>query len=66
MPSGLFHQEDGRWVFSGPLPPAMHAYEGDNADLLVRYMFELTPTEEHALLGRTPSDGGAGGGGAGK
>jgi hypothetical protein len=66
MPSGLFHQEDGRWVFSGPLPPAMHAYEGDNADLLVRYMFELTPAEEHALLGRTPSGGGASGGGAGK
>jgi cytochrome c551/c552 len=67
MPSGLFHQEDGRWVFSGPLPPAMQQYDGDNADLLVRYMFELTPAEEHALLGRTPSGGAAGsGGGAGK
>jgi hypothetical protein len=45
----------------------MQQYDGDNADLLVRYMFELTPAEEHALLGRTPSGGAAGsGGGAGK
>jgi cytochrome c551/c552 len=66
MPSGLFHQDaEGRWVFSGPLPANMQNYEGDNADLLVRYMFELTPAEEHALLGRTPSGGGSGGG-AGK
>jgi cytochrome c2 len=62
MPSGLFHQVDGRWVFSGPLPANMQSYQGDNADLLVRYMFELTPAEQQALTGRTPSGGGAGGG----
>ena len=55
MPSGLFRREDDRWVFSGPLPPAARTYQGDHADLLVRYMFQLTPGEQHRLLGQTPT-----------
>ncbi len=52
------------WVFAGPTPGAMQQYHGDQADLLVRYMFTLTPQEQAALLGRTPSA--SGGGAAGK
>ncbi len=60
MPSGLFRREGDRWVFVGPLPPAMKSYEGVNADLLVRYTFELSPEEQRMLLSRTPSGGGGG------
>jgi cytochrome c551/c552 len=55
MPSGLFRFEDGRWVFNGPLPAIAKDYKGDEADLLVRYMFELTPEEQRALLSHTPA-----------
>ena len=55
MPSGLFKRDGDRWVFSGPLPPSFHGYAGDHADLLVRYMFQLTPEEQRSLMGRTPS-----------
>jgi hypothetical protein len=55
MPSGLFRKEGDRWVFAGPTPAAMQQYHGDQADLLVRYMFTLTPQEQSALLGRTPT-----------
>jgi cytochrome c551/c552 len=55
MPSGLFRKEGDIWVFAGPTPGAMQQYHGDQADLLVRYMFTLTPQEQAALLGRTPS-----------
>jgi hypothetical protein len=59
MPSGLFHKEGDRWVFSGPLPAGLSQYHGDHADLLVRYMFTLTPQEQGALVGRggAPSGG---------
>ncbi len=60
MPSGLFKREGDHWVFSGPLPPSFRGYTGDHADLLVRYMFQLTPEEQRSLLGRT-SSGGSGG-----
>jgi cytochrome c551/c552 len=59
MPSGLFRKEGDRWVFAGPVPGAMLQYHGDHAGLLVRYMFSLTPQEQGALLGRTPSAGGS-------
>jgi cytochrome c551/c552 len=59
MPSGLFRKEGDRWVFAGPVPGSMEHYTGDEANLLVRYMFSLTPQEQSALLGRTPSGGGA-------
>jgi len=59
MPSGLFRKEGDRWVFAGPAPGSMEHYTGDEANLLVRYMFSLTPQEQAQLLGRTPSGGGA-------
>jgi len=55
MPSGLFRREGERWVFNGPLPASISSYPRDHADLLVRYMFQMTPQEQAALLGRTPS-----------
>jgi cytochrome c2 len=55
MPSGLFKRQNDQWVFSGPIPENMRAYHGDHADLLVRYMFTLTPEEQRLLLGRTPT-----------
>jgi len=55
MPSGLFRRQNDQWVFSGPIPENMRNYHGDHADLLVRYMFTLTPEEQRLLLGRTPT-----------
>jgi hypothetical protein len=55
MPSGLTRQEGDHRVFNGPLPPALQKYKGDQVDLLVRYMFTLTPQEQSALVGRTSS-----------
>lgn len=55
MPSGLFVRQGDRWIFNGPLPAAAKNYTGDEANLLVRYMFELTPQEQAALTGRTPA-----------
>lgn len=51
MPSGLFKREGDHWVFSGPLPPIFQGYNADQADLLVRYMFEITPEEQRRLAG---------------
>jgi cytochrome c551/c552 len=51
MPSGLFKRDGERWVFSGPTPPIFAGYQGDQADLLVRYMFEITPEEQRRLIG---------------
>ena len=52
MPSGLFKQ---RWLtttFSpAPRPPIFKGYDGDQPELLVRYMFEITPEEQHRLMG---------------
>jgi mono/diheme cytochrome c family protein len=53
MPSGLFRRDGERWVFSGPVPSSFSHYSGDHADLLVRYMFELTAEEQRSLAGRT-------------
>jgi cytochrome c551/c552 len=60
MPSGLFKLSGDHYVFNGTTPPVMAAYPGDQAQLLVRYMFQMTPDEQRRLGG-----GGAGGGGAG-
>jgi hypothetical protein len=54
MPSGLFKKEGERNVFSGPVPPQFHGYNGDHAELLVRYMFQITPEEVRALSARLP------------
>ncbi len=53
MPSGLFRREGDRWVFAGPTPPIFKGYDGDQAELLVRYMFEMTPEEQRRLTGMT-------------
>lgn len=55
MPSGLFVRQGDRWVFNGPLPAAGKNYTGDEANLLTRYLMELTPQEQAALAGSTPS-----------
>jgi cytochrome c551/c552 len=62
MPSGLFRREGDHWVFSGPLPPIFHGYAKDQAELLVRYMFQMTPEEQRLLVGRSPSGPGKPGG----
>lgn len=62
MPSGLFRKEGERWVFAGPQPAGFKQYSKDHADLLVRYMFQLTPEEQRSLVGRSPSSSGAGSG----
>jgi cytochrome c551/c552 len=49
MPSGLFRRENGRWVFNGPLPAIAQNYKGDMAELLVRYLFEMTPQEQQRV-----------------
>lgn len=55
MPSGLFRLDGDRWIFNGPLPAVAQQFHGDQADLLVRYMFSITPEEQRMLLGRSPS-----------
>ena len=55
MPSGLFRQVNSQWVFSGPTPPSLQAYDKDHTKLLVDYIFQLTPEEQRrvgASLGR--------------
>lgn len=56
MPSGLFKKEGDRWVVNLPNPPASaNAYQHDHARLLVRYMFQMSPEEQRALLASSPS-----------
>ena len=55
MPSGLFRRDANRWLFAGPMPGGSQAYSGDHADLLVRYMLQLTPAEQRAIIARTPT-----------
>ncbi len=50
MPSGLFKQEGARWVFNGPTPPIFQGYAGDQVNLLMRYLFELSPAEQQRLI----------------
>ena len=45
MPSGLFRKEGDHYVFNGPLPASFNGYQKDQADLLVRHMFQFTPEE---------------------
>jgi Cytochrome c len=55
MPSGLFKQENGHWVFAGPTPPSFQGYDKDHTKLLVDYIFQLTPEEQRrvsASMGR--------------
>jgi hypothetical protein len=50
MPSGLFKQAEGHWVFAGPTPSILKGYNGDQADLLARYLLQLTPQEQQRLI----------------
>jgi hypothetical protein len=64
MPSELFKKDGERWVFNGQIP-GLDEYKGDHADLLVRYILQLTPQEQARLAagspgataGRTPTGG---------
>jgi cytochrome c2 len=58
MPSGLFRRDGDRWVFAGPTPASFQNYQKDEADLLVRYMFQFTPDEINRL--RASAGAGAG------
>ena len=51
MPSGLFRQDENRWVFAGPTPAGFQQFKKDHAELLVRYIFEFTPEEQRRLPG---------------
>jgi hypothetical protein len=55
MPSELFKRDGERWVFNGELPDSFNDYKGDHADLLVRYMLQLTPAEQSRLAAGSPS-----------
>ena len=58
MPSGLFKKEGERMVFNGPTPEAFNNYHRDHAELLVRYMFLLTPDEQRRISSGSPSASG--------
>jgi len=63
MPSGLFKRENGHWVFSGPTPASFRGYDKDQTKLLVDYILQLTPEEQHrvsAAMGRSSAASGAG------
>ena len=49
MPSELFRQDAGRWMFAGEIPAQARRYEGDHADLLTRYMFQMDSAELRRL-----------------
>ena len=55
MPSGLFRHENDRWVFAGPTPDAFKNYPKDHVELLIRYMFQLTPEEQRRLIQSVPA-----------
>ena len=49
MPSELFRRDGDRWVFDGEIPVAARNYDGDHADLLTRYMFQMDNAELRRL-----------------
>ncbi len=55
MPSGLFRPDGARWVFAGPTPESFQGYTQDHVQLLVRYMFQLTPPEQRRLVQMLPA-----------
>ena len=61
MPSGLFTRDaNNRWILKGELPPTFHGYDKDHVQLLVRYMFQLSPEEQRRLVSASPgASGGA-------
>jgi mono/diheme cytochrome c family protein len=63
MPSGLFRQENNRWVFAGPTPASFQGYDKDQTKLLVDYILQLTPEEQRRVGVATGRAGGRGGSG---
>jgi cytochrome c2 len=56
MPTGLFRKDSDRWVVNLPAPPKdISDYHGDHAQLLVRYMFLMSPDEQRRLLSASPA-----------
>jgi cytochrome c2 len=55
MPSELFKKDGDRWVFNGPTPESFNDYHRDHANLLVRYMFLMTPDEQRRLASTSPA-----------
>jgi mono/diheme cytochrome c family protein len=56
MPSGLFKKDGERWAINLPNPPKdINDYHGDHAQLLVRYMFLMSPDEQRRLLSAAPA-----------
>jgi cytochrome c2 len=53
MPSELFKKDGERWVFNGQIA-GLDEYKGDHADLLVRYILQLTPQEQARLAAGAP------------
>lgn len=53
MPSELFKRDGERWVFNGQIA-GLDDYKGDHADLLVRYILQLTPEEQARLAAGSP------------
>ena len=49
MPSELFRREGDRWIFQGDIPAMARNYEGDHADLITRYMFQMDTAELRRL-----------------
>jgi len=49
MPSELFQNDNGRWVFNGEVPAAARNYGNDHAQLLTRYMFQMDNAELRRL-----------------
>jgi hypothetical protein len=49
MPSGLFKRLNNHWVFAGPTPSSFEGYDKDHTRLLVDYIFQLTPEEQHRV-----------------
>jgi cytochrome c2 len=55
MPSGLFKQQGDRWVFSFDVPNSgLNDYQQDHAQLLTRYILQLTPAEQARLASGSP------------
>lgn len=55
MPAKLFRRQDGHWVFAGRTPDTFRGYTKDHAQLLVRYMFQLTADEQQRLIRALPA-----------
>ena len=49
MPSELFRRDGDRWIFQGDIPATARNYEGDHADLITRYMFQMDTAELRRL-----------------